>query len=142
MASSCGLALDSKQIHKQLHHDSDSFTEFSQDLDIDIFDRIDPDAEISGPGFSDSCSNSDDGQVSAHVGGGNNGNDDGCGCSSGYNDEDVDDDEWALWHEYNRDFNMISFRASAGYKPPRSRQMPFSSDEIFSYILRLICLKK
>jgi hypothetical protein len=47
--SSSGHALDSKQIHEQLHVDSDSFSEFSQDSDIDMFDCIDPDAKISGP---------------------------------------------------------------------------------------------
>jgi hypothetical protein len=40
----------------------DSFGEFSQDSDIDIFDHTDPDAEICGSDMSDSCSNSDDGQ--------------------------------------------------------------------------------
>jgi hypothetical protein len=131
MAFSGGHALDSKQILEQLHDDSDSITELGQDLDIDIFDRIDPDAEISGPGLSDSC-NSDDDQVNANVGGGNSGNEDGGCCSGGYNDEDDDDDEeWALWYEYNHDLYMVSFRASSGYKPPRSRQMPVSPDEIF-----------
>jgi hypothetical protein len=32
MASSSWRALDSKQIYEQLHDDSDSFTEFSQDI--------------------------------------------------------------------------------------------------------------
>jgi hypothetical protein len=49
MASSSGHALDSKQIHEQLHHDSDSFSEFSQHSDIDTPDHTDPD-------LSDSCS--------------------------------------------------------------------------------------
>jgi hypothetical protein len=53
-------ALDSKQIHEQLHDDSNSFTEFSQDSDIDIFDHVDPDAVICGPDLSESCSNSHD----------------------------------------------------------------------------------
>jgi hypothetical protein len=56
MASSSGHMLDSKQIHEQLHDDSDSSSEFRQDSDIDIFDRIDPDAEIYGPDLSDSFS--------------------------------------------------------------------------------------
>jgi hypothetical protein len=88
MASSDGHALDSKLIREQLNNDSDSFSEFSQDSDIDVFDCIDSDAEISGPGLS--CNNSD-GQVSANVGGGDIGYDDGGGCSSGYNDKDDDD---------------------------------------------------
>jgi hypothetical protein len=40
MESSGGHALDSKQIHEQLHDDSDFFTEFIHDSDIDIFHRI------------------------------------------------------------------------------------------------------
>jgi hypothetical protein len=60
MASSSGHALDSKQIHEQLHDDSDSFSEFSQNSDIDTFEHTDTDAKKSGPDLSDSCSNSDD----------------------------------------------------------------------------------
>jgi hypothetical protein len=47
MASSSGRALNSKQIHEQLHDDSDPFSEFSLDSNVDIFDRIDPDG-VSG----------------------------------------------------------------------------------------------
>jgi hypothetical protein len=62
VVSSSGCSLDSRQIHEQLHYDSDSSSEFSQDSDIDIFDRVDPDAKISTPDLSDSYNNSDDGQ--------------------------------------------------------------------------------
>jgi hypothetical protein len=55
MMSSSGRALDSKQIHEQLHDDLDSSSEFSQDSDIDIFNRIEIDAKICGPDLSDSC---------------------------------------------------------------------------------------
>jgi hypothetical protein len=84
MASSCGHASESKQIHELLHDDSDSFSEFSQDSDTDIFDSTDPDAEICGTDLRDSCSNSGDGQASAYVGGDDGGNDDSDG--GGYND--------------------------------------------------------
>jgi hypothetical protein len=63
MAFSSGRAVDSKQIREQLHDDSDALSEFSQDSDIDIFGHIDFDGEICGPDLSDSCSNSDDGQI-------------------------------------------------------------------------------
>jgi hypothetical protein len=55
VAPSSGRAVDSKQIHEELYHNSDPFSEFSQDSDIDVFDRIDPDAEINGPDLSGSC---------------------------------------------------------------------------------------
>jgi hypothetical protein len=84
MRSSSGHALDSKQIHEQLHDDLDYFCEFIQDSDIDIFDYIDLDAEITGCDLSDSCSNYD-GQVSANVGGEDGGSDDGDG---GYDDKE------------------------------------------------------
>jgi hypothetical protein len=48
----------------------DSFSEFSQDSDIDIFDHIDPDAKTRGTDLSDSCHNSDYVQASAIIGGG------------------------------------------------------------------------
>jgi hypothetical protein len=85
MASSCGRALDSKQIHEQLHDDSDPFSESSQDSNIDIFDRIDPDG-VSG-----------------------------CGGGGGYNDEDHDNEDWDLWDENNHDFYMIPFCASPAF---------------------------
>jgi hypothetical protein len=47
---------------------------------------IDPDAEICGPHFSESCSNSCDGQASANVGGDDDDDDGGGG---GYNDEEM-----------------------------------------------------
>jgi hypothetical protein len=103
--------LDSKQIHEQLHDDSDSFSEFSQNSDIDIFDHIDPDDKISGPHLSDSCGNSDDSQASANVGG-----DGGGGCS--YNDENTDNEDGTFWDKNDHNFYMIPFHASSGYKPP------------------------
>jgi hypothetical protein len=78
------------------HDNSDSFSEFSQDSGTDILDRIYRDAEISGPVLSDRCSNSSDGQVSGNVDGEDGGND---GASGGYNDEDDDNEDWALWDE-------------------------------------------
>jgi hypothetical protein len=65
----------------------------TQDSGIDIFDRTDPDAEISGPHMSDSCSNSNDGQASANVGG-DNGANSGGGCSGDYDDKDNDNEEY------------------------------------------------
>jgi hypothetical protein len=61
MASSSGCELDSEQIHVQLHVDSDSFSEFSQDSVIDIFDRIDSDGVggCSG-GYSDEDHDNED----------------------------------------------------------------------------------
>jgi hypothetical protein len=61
VASTSGRALDSKQIREQLHDDSDSFSEISQDSDIDIIAHSDPDAKINEPDLSDSGGNSDDG---------------------------------------------------------------------------------
>jgi hypothetical protein len=114
MESSIRHALESKEIHEQLHDNLDSFSDFSQDSVIDIFDRTDPDSEISRPDLSDSCSNSDDGQVSANVGSDDGGND------GGYDDDDDDDDneEWALWYESNHDFYMIPFWAFFNCKAP------------------------
>jgi hypothetical protein len=80
MASSRGRELDSKQIHEQLHDDSDYSCEFIQDLDIDVFERI-------GPDLNDSCCNSDHGQVSGNAGGDYVG-------GGGYNDKD-DNKDWA-----------------------------------------------
>jgi hypothetical protein len=131
--------LDSKQLQEQQHVDSDSFSEFSQDSDIDMFDCINPDAKISGPDLSDTCSNSDDCQVSGNVGDDDGGNDsgDGEGCSSGgYNDEDIDNEDWVLWDENNNNFYTIPFRASSDYKPPQSRQI------FLCYNLVQTCLKK
>jgi hypothetical protein len=65
--------------------------------------------------WRDSCSNSDDGQVSGNVGGDVGVNDSG----SGYNDEDDDNEDWALREEDNNDFYVIS------------RQMPVSPRRIF-----------
>jgi hypothetical protein len=38
--------LDSKQICEQLHEDLDSFSETSQDSDIDVVEHNDPDAKL------------------------------------------------------------------------------------------------
>jgi hypothetical protein len=40
---------------KNLHGDSDSFSEFSQDPYIDIVDHTVPGEEMCGPGLSNSC---------------------------------------------------------------------------------------
>jgi hypothetical protein len=49
VASTSGLALDSKQICEYLHVDADSFSEISQDADIDITECIYPHAEVNRP---------------------------------------------------------------------------------------------
>jgi hypothetical protein len=49
MASTSGCALDSKQIREEMHDDSDSFSEISQDSENDINVHTDPDAEINEP---------------------------------------------------------------------------------------------
>jgi hypothetical protein len=90
VAFSSGHAMDSMQIRELLHDDSDSYSEFSQDSDIDVFDHVDLDAEICGPGLHESCSNSDNGEESANVGGG------GGVYSGGYDDEDGDSEDWVL----------------------------------------------
>jgi hypothetical protein len=64
-------------------------------IDINIIDCIDPDAEISGPDLSDSCSNSDDSQASGNVGSGDGGGNGGSGGS--YVDEDDGNEDWAFW---------------------------------------------
>jgi hypothetical protein len=109
--SSSGCALDSRQIHKQLHDDLDSSSEFSQDSYIDIFDCMDPDAKMSRPDLSDSCSNSDDSQASAYVGGGR-GDSGGGGGGDGYDKDDNED--WAFWGENVHVFYMIPFCVSSG----------------------------
>jgi hypothetical protein len=80
--------LNNKQICEQLHDDSDSFSEISQDADIDIIEHSYPDAEISRLDLSDSGGNSDDGQAGENVGG--------YGGGGGDNDEDDDNEGWAL----------------------------------------------
>lgn len=60
--STSECSLDGKQIHEQLHNDSDSFSEISQDSDIGII------AEISKPDFGGSDSTSDDSHGSVNVG--------------------------------------------------------------------------
>lgn len=66
--STSGCSLDGKQIREQLHNDSDSFSEISQDPDIGIIDHSDPDAEISKSDFGGSGSTSDDSHGSVNVG--------------------------------------------------------------------------
>jgi hypothetical protein len=53
MASSSGCELDSEQIHEQLYVDSDSFSGFSLNSDIDMFDRTDSDGVGGCSGNSD-----------------------------------------------------------------------------------------
>jgi hypothetical protein len=58
------------------------------------------------------------------VGSDNCGNDGvGGGCSGGYDDEDDDNGERALWDKNDYDFYVIPFGASSGYKPPQNEQM-------------------
>jgi hypothetical protein len=71
--------LDSKQICEQLHTDLDSFSEISQDVDVDITEHNNPVAKVSGPDLSDSSGNSDESQASANVDG---------DCGGGDNNED------------------------------------------------------
>jgi hypothetical protein len=111
MASTSGCVLDSKQIHESLHDDSDSFSEISQDSDIDKIAHSEPDAKINEPDLSDSGGNSDYGQASTNV-------DDDDGSGGDDNDEDDTNDDWAVWDENNHDFCKIPFRASSGCKPP------------------------
>jgi hypothetical protein len=133
--SLCGRALDSRQIRKQLRADADFSREFSQHSDIDISDCIDGDPERSGLHLRDSFSNFDESDFE-NVGG--DGDNDGRG---GCNGED-DNKGRALWDDNSHDFYMKIFRASSGYKPPRSRQMPVSPDECLYYILTQMCLQK
>jgi hypothetical protein len=130
MASTNGHVLDSKQIHEQLHDDSDSFSEISQDSDIDIIVHSDHDAEINDPDLSDSGGSSDDGKASTNV---DDDDEDGDGGGGGGDDNDDDDtnDDWAVWDKNDHDFCKIPFRASLGYKPPRNGQMPVSPCEFF-----------
>jgi hypothetical protein len=67
MASTSKCVLDSKQIRQQLQDDSDSFSEISQNSDINITEHSDSDAEINRPDLSDSVGNSDDGQADTNV---------------------------------------------------------------------------
>jgi hypothetical protein len=124
MVSTSGHALGSKQIREQLHDDSDSFSEISQDSDIDITAHSNPDDEINETDMSDSGGNSDDGQASINV-------DDDDGGGGDDNDEDDTIDDWAFSDENDHDFCKIPFRASSGYKPPRNGQIPVSPCELF-----------
>lgn len=100
----------------------DSFSEFCQDSDINIFAHIGPDAKIIGPDLSDICSNSDDDQAHANIGGDH---------GEGYNNEDNNED-WSLWDEYNHDFYAIPFCSSSGFKPLQNGQTSLSP-HIFLY---------
>jgi hypothetical protein len=95
MVSTSGHALGSKHIREQLHEDSDSFSDISQDSDTDLTEHSDTDAEINRYDLSDSAGNSDDGQAGVNVGdydgGGRGGSDN--------NNEDDDIEDWALWDE-------------------------------------------
>jgi hypothetical protein len=92
--------------------------------------------------LSDSCSNSDDGQVSANVGGGDGGNDDSGGCRGDYNDKNEDNKHWALWDNNNHDSYMIIFHASSGYKPPQNVQMPVFMHKVFMLFLAQLYFMK
>jgi hypothetical protein len=105
MASTSGRALDSKQIREQLHVDSDSFSEISQDSDIDIIEHSDPDAEINETDLSESGGNSDDGQASTNV---VDDDDDGVGGDDNDENDDTNDD-LALWDGNDHDFCKIHF---------------------------------
>jgi hypothetical protein len=105
--SSLAYALDTKEIHKQLHDDSEIFSQLSQDSDINIFNHTDHDAKISWPGLSDIYSNSAESKATANLVSGR-------GC--GYDDND-NNKVWALWDKNDHDFCMILFYASSGYKP-------------------------
>jgi hypothetical protein len=78
MASTSGHALGSRETCKQLHDDSNSSSEITQDSDIDITEHSDHDAKINKPDLGDSGGNSDDSQVSAVV-------------------SNDDNENWALW---------------------------------------------
>jgi hypothetical protein len=66
MVSTSGHALDSKEIREQLHDDLDSFSEISQNSDIDVIEHSDPDAKINKPDLSGSGGYSDNGQAGAN----------------------------------------------------------------------------
>jgi hypothetical protein len=92
MAFCSGRELDSKQIPEK-SHDSDFFSEISQDSYIDIIEHSDPDVEINRPDFSDSGGNSDDGWKIANIWDGDSDDDDdddddGGGGGGGDSDED------------------------------------------------------
>jgi hypothetical protein len=109
-----------------------------------MFDSIDPDAEICRPDSSDRCSNSDDGQVNANVGGDDSAiTDDGCGgvCSGGYKDENNDNEDSALWDESDHELYSIPFCASFVYKPPRNDKCLLRHTNILLFLEQL-CLRK
>jgi hypothetical protein len=106
MASTSGYALDSKQICEKFHDDMDSFSETSQDSDIDVTEHNDPDAKINGPDLSGSDGNSDDDQAS---GSGGDGGDDDSGSGGGDNDEDIDTEDWTLCDKNDHDFLRYHF---------------------------------
>jgi hypothetical protein len=120
--------LDSKQVLEQLQDNLDSFTEFNRDSDIDIFCGID--SKICGPDLSDCCSNSENSHASADVDADNGADDDGA-----YDDEDSDNDDWALWEENYHDYYTISFCASSGYTPPQNGQIPVFTHEYVWYFI-------
>jgi hypothetical protein len=76
-----------------MHDNLGPFSEFCQDSDTDIFDRIAHNAKIRGADLSDSYSNSGDDHASVNVGCSDDGG--GSGCSGGY-DKDTDNEDWAL----------------------------------------------
>jgi hypothetical protein len=85
----------------------------------------------------------DDCEASTNVDGCDGGSDGASGgCSCGYNDEDDDNENWALWEENNHYFYMMPLCASYGYKPARNGQMPVSTHEYFLPFSATFFLKK
>jgi hypothetical protein len=121
----------------QLHDNLDSFTEISQDSDIDIIKYSDPDVKINRPEMSDSGGNSDDSQASTNVGGG------GCGGGSD-NTEDDDGEDRTLGDENDHDFSKIPFCVSFGFKLPQNVEMHVFTHRFFIFLLILMqfCSKK
>jgi hypothetical protein len=68
--------LGSQQICKQLHGDLASFSEMSQDADIDVIEHSDPDTKINSPNLSGSGGFSDDSQAGVNVSNDDGGGDD------------------------------------------------------------------
>jgi hypothetical protein len=101
ISSTSDCASDSKQICEQLHDDSDSVSEISHNIDIDITAHSDPDAKINRSDLSNTSCNSGDGQACAN---------DASGSSGGDNNED-DDENLALWDKNDHYFCKRSFHA-------------------------------
>jgi hypothetical protein len=116
--STSGCSLDGKQVREQLHDDPDSFNKISQDSDIDMIERSDPDAEISRPDLGDSGGNSDDSHGSVNVG---------VVMVVVVTTMMTTIMKVWLWDENDHNF--------CGYKPHRSWQMPVSPCKVFLLFL-------